>query len=84
MFLSLLVKSLNFHLIDGYWVLGQVARDLRFSDIRTLICKRRLLVWLMSKIGVKQTHITFCIDLVNKFTASSISSEDFKLILRLV
>lgn len=41
---SLFVRLLNFCLSEGYFVLCQVLRALRFSDMRILICRGRFLL----------------------------------------
>jgi len=42
--LSLFVRLLNLRLSEGYFVLFQVARAVRFSQIKALICRGRFIM----------------------------------------
>ena len=67
-----------------YFVLYHVKRAVRFSKIRTLICRSRFLTWFLGECGEEEDQAESCIDLVRWFTALSISSVDFNLILKLI
>lgn len=82
--LSFLVKLLSLHLSEGYLVLCQVARALRLSEIRILICRGRFLVVFVVGIGEEQDHAASCIDLVRRCTSCVIYIFGvFNLVLRL-
>jgi len=52
--LSLFARLLNLRLSEGYFVLCQVARAVRFSEIRALICRGRFIMWFLGERGEEE------------------------------
>lgn len=82
--LSLFVRLLRFCLSERYLVLWHVVWVLRFCDMKTLICRGRFLLWIVGGKWVEHDQAVSCINLIRRFTASSILSGNFKLTIRLI
>ena len=78
------MKLLKIHLSDGYLIFCQIVWAFRFSTIKYLVKRGRFLVVFLEVVGDEQDHAVSCMDFLRKLTASSISLEDFRLMLRFI